>query len=230
MSNYVLAMHIVELIAALAGSYYSLKVKDKTLAVFVWYLWVTVFVETFGMYGYILQNDYDYEWFVWIKNSVFRSNNWLYNLYRVVSIILFGQFYERVIKDPSVTKLIRILVIAYVCFTVVYFTMSGTFFIFSLPYGVFVETFLVFVFVMFYYRQLLKSDKILYFYKLPVFYISSGLLLWYLSVTPIFIFNSYLNVINDKFLEFRDFYLFIANISLYLCYTFCFLFTLRRKK
>lgn len=230
MPNYLLAIHLVELLAALAGTYYYYKTKDYQVKIFVWYLWIIVGVETFGMYGYLLQNNYDNKIFIWVKNSVICSNTWLYNIYSFVSIILFGIFYLRIIKDHLSKKIIKILILIYTLFTIVYFILSGTFFTKSLPYDVFLQTLLVFIFVMFYYRQLLKSDSILFFYKLPVFYISSGLLLWYLCVTPLIIFDGYLTLINEDFRRFRLLYLFIANTLLYSCYTFGFLYTQQYKK
>lgn len=230
MSNYLVAIHLIELLAALAGSYYYLKTKDNQIRIFVWYLWLIVGVETFGMYGYLLQNNYDNVLFIWIKNSVFCSNTWLYNIYSLVSIILFWKFYSLIIDDYISKKIIKFSTIIYIFFSVIYFTLSGAFFTKSIPYDVFFETFLVFIFVMLYYRQLLKSDKILFFYKLPVFYLSSGLLLWYLCITPLYIFDGYHYAINKDFIKFRNSFNSFANILLYSCYTFGFLYTLQYKK
>lgn len=230
MSNYIVVIHVVELLAALAGSYYLYKTKDCKLKIFVWYLWIIVGVETFGMYGYILQNNYDNELFIWIKNSVFCSNKWLYNLFSFFTIIMLGKFYLNITEDEISKRIIKISILAYVLFTICYYILSGDFFRRSLPYDTLLETLLIFVFVMIYYRKLLKSDQILIFYKLPVFYLSSGLLLWYLSVTPLFIFDAYLTTMNDDFIKFRNFYLFVANSFLYLCYTFGFLYTIQFKK
>ena len=223
-------IHLIELVAALSGSYYWLKTKDESVKLFVWYLWITVFVETIGMYGYILQNNYDNELFIRIKNSVFCSNKWLYNIYSFVSILLFGKFYSQVINDHLSKKIIKYSIYSYVLFVIFYFGLSGDFFIASLPQDVFIETLLVFIFVMLYYKELLKSDDILFFYKLPIFYLSSGLLLWYLVVTPLFIFDGYLTLVNLDFYDFRDKYLLISIILLYSCYTFGFLYTLQFKK
>jgi len=230
MSTYLVAIHIIELIAALAGTYYYIKTRDYQMKIFVWYLWFVVFVETFGMYGYVLQNNYDNELFIWLKNSVLCYNTWLYNIFSFVSILLFGKFYKSIVKDDLSRLIIIYSVIAYVIFTILYFALSGTFFTKSLPYGVLLETLMVFIFVMLYYRYLLRSDKILYFYRLPLFYISSSLFLWYFCVTPLFIFDGFIYEINKSFIEFRNFYLFVVNILLYSCYTFAFLFTIQYKK
>ncbi len=224
------AFHILELIAALAGSYYYLKTKSEKIRPFVWYLWVVVCVETLGMYGFLLQYNYDNEIFIWIKNSVFCYNRWLYNLYELASIVLFGIFYWRVIDDNLSKKVVRFSSTAYVIFSILYFIFSDDFFIKSIPYNFLLATIIVFLFVMLYYRQVLNSDRIMLFYKSPIFYISSGLLLWYLGVAPLFIFDGYFYEVNQNFVEFRSLYLLIANILLYSCYTFGFLYTLQFKK
>lgn len=222
--------HILELIAALAGSYYYLRTKDLKLRPFIWYLWVIVFVETFGMYGYILQNNYDNDIFIWIKNSVFCQNRWLYNVFHVLAIILFGIYYGRIIKNKLSKKIIKILVLIYFIFSGGYALFSDDFFVKSIPYNHFLETFITFLLVMLYFNEILNSERILYFYKVPSFYISTGLLIWYLGITPIYIFDSYINQINQNFIEFRSIYLITANLFLYSCYTFGFLYTIQFNK
>ncbi len=222
--------HLFELVAALSGSYYYLRTNNAKIQPFVWYLWVVVVVETVGMYGYILQNNYDNEIFIWIKNSVFCANTWLYNLFNLASIFFFGIFFKRILIGDLAKKIVNFTVILISVFTIVYFSFDGNFFNKSLPYDFLIQTLAVFIFVMLYYRQLLNSDKILFFYKSPVFYISSGILLWFLCVSPLFIFDAYMYEINQNFIEFRSLYLLIANILLYSCYTFGFLYPLHIKK
>ena len=230
MSNYILGIHIVELIAALTGTYYYFRTKDDQLKLFVKYLWFIVAVETLGMYTYVLQNNYDSEVFIWIKNSVFCSNTWLYNIFSFVSVMIFGVFYHRIITDDLSKKIIKFSVILYALFVIIYFSFSGDFFKKTIPYDVFLETLVVFILAMLYYRQVLKSDDILFFYKQPVFYISTGLLLWYACITPLFIFDGYFFAINSSFVHFRGIYLFVSNLFLYLCYTFGFIYALRFKE
>lgn len=222
--------HLMELIAALSGSFYYLKTKDNRVQPFIWFLWVIVFVETFGMYGYILLNNYDNEIFIWIKNSELCRNTWLYNIYNFSTIFFLGLFFKRILSSKVSQKIIVFVVVFISCSTILYFAISGNFFKMSLPYDFLMQTFAVFIFVMLYYFELLNSDKILYFYKSPIFYLSTGILLWFLCVSPLFIFDGYLYAINKDFLDFRYFYLFIANILLYSCYTFGFLYPLHIRK
>lgn len=230
MSSTDFIFHIVELFAALAGSYFYLKTSNKLIKPFVWYLWVVVFVETFGMYGFFLLNNYDNEIFISIKNSVWCTNTWLYNIYEIISVILFGIYFRNILDRKLDKTIVEVSVIVYSIFTFAYFIITDGFFIKSIPYNFLLQTFLVFTYVMLYYRQLLKSDDILIFYKSVFFYINSGLMLWFLVISPLFIFDTYLYAVNENFVEFRKTYLFIANLLLYSCYTFGFLYSLQFKK
>ncbi|MDH7912430.1 hypothetical protein [Winogradskyella sp. SYSU M77433] len=226
----IVAIHIVELIAALAGTYYYLRTKDSQMRIFIWYLWFVVFVETLGMYAYLLRNNYDYYWYIWLKNSVICTNTWLYSIYDFVSIIIFGKFYLRIIESQSSKIIIKAIILLYATFTILYFLISGTFFEKSIPYDFLLATFTVLIFVILYYKELLSSNKVLFFYKLPNFYISSGLLLFFLSTSPLFTFDTYFYEVNKSFVEFRYTYMLIVNTFLYSCFTFAFLYTIQFKK
>lgn len=230
MPTQILFIHIIELLAALAGSYYLLKTNDKLIRPFGRYLWLIVFVETLGLYGYVLQNNYDYDWYIWLKNSVWCTNSWLYSIFEVVTIAFFLYFYRLVIKDPKVKKALSVFFIGYLIFTILYFIFTDDFYSMTFQYNTFISTFFIVFAVSCYYRELLKSEQVLYFYKDPIFYISTGLFIWHLCYIPLAIFNDYFRLINNRFIQFRYNYMLIINLFLYLCYTFGFLYTLRFRK
>lgn len=221
--------NILELIAALTASFYYYKTKDHSFKTFVWYLWLIVIVETLGLYGYVLQNNYDNSWFIWLKNSVFCSNVWLFNIYGILALILLGLFYIRNLKDTFSKNVIKAIVLISTFFALIYFLVTNGFFEKTIPYHFTIQTFAVFIFVILYFRELIKSDELLEFYKSYLFYISLGLMLWYLCVTPLFIFDGYFYAINKEFVVFRKNYLLTFNILLYSCYIFAFFLSLYHK-
>jgi signal transduction histidine kinase len=198
-----LIIHYFELAAALAGSYYWLKTKDPKTRPFIWYLWFTITIETVALYSYIMLNNYDNAVFIWLKNSGFCRNTWLYNIYGFVGLILIGLFYIQQIEHAGSKRIIRGIVITCSAFAVFYFILSGRFFETYLPYDDAVRTFAIFTFVLLYLRQLLNSDRLLEFYKSHVFYISIGLMLWNICITPLFIFDGYHRAINTEFVVFQ---------------------------
>jgi hypothetical protein len=220
---------LLELMAAFSASYYWLKTKDQSVRPFVWYLWVIVFVETLGMYT-LLYEHFDNSFINWIENSVFVRNIWLYNIYFFVSLILIGMYMIRNTKNDMSHKIIKVIVVVSSLFTVCYFSITGGFFTMALAYDLAVQTFAIFIMVLLYLQELIKSEQILDFYKSHVFYISLALSLWYICLTPLFIFDSYYRAVNSGFVAFRIDFLNISNILLYSCYIFAFLYSLWHKR
>lgn len=230
LDNRALITNCFELIAALSGSYYYKKVKDKRLRIFVHYLWLTAVVEIVGSYSYIMQNNYDYEWFIAIKNSVFCSNLWLYNIYAYLAIGFISIFYYNFMTTRKTKTIILSTFIGYSLFSILYYTLTDAFFTTTLPYHFTMGAIIICLYVLMFFLELVKSDKILDFYKLPSFYISIGLLLWYLSIIPLFIFNDYFNAVNTNFVEFRNLLLLFINLCTYSCFAFGFLYPLYKRK
>ena len=219
-----------ELLAALSGSYYYKKIQDKRLRIFVHYLWLTTIVEIVGSYSYLMLNNYDYQWFIAIKNSVFCSNIWLYNIYAYLAMGFISIFYYNFMTTIKSRTVVLSAFIGYSVFSILYYTLTDAFFITSLPYHFTIAVAIISLYVLLYFLQLINSDKILDFYKLPSFYISIGLLLWYLCVIPLFIFNGYFKSINSDFGRFRALLLLIINICTYSWFAFGFLYPLYKRK
>ncbi|NRD19927.1 hypothetical protein HNV08_07700 [Winogradskyella eckloniae] len=224
-----LITHLIELIAALSGSYYWYHTRDYKVRPFVWYLWVTVFVETLGMYTYF-RPYFENTYWAWINNSVFATNTWLYNTYEIIGFILVGMFILRNTNKPFSHKALKFITIFYVTLTVSYYLSIGDFFTMSFTYDLILSTFALFLMFLLYLRELIQSDKILDFYKSHVFYICLGITLWHICLTPLFIFDSYYRAANDNFITFRGIFLDTANLLLYSCYTFAFIYSLWHKR
>lgn len=223
LDNYTPITYLVEILAAMAGSLYIYKSKDESVRYFVMYLWLTVIVEYTAIYSRFMLNNYDNKLFVLIKNSPFCTNNWLYNVYAVVLIILLGKYYENLISNFKHKNYIKMLVIGFSIFSIFYLIFSDAFFNNSLPYGLMIQTLIVSFFVCLYYLSIINSEKILAFYKSKHFYLSTTLLLWSLAITPLIIFNGYYRLNNPNFIYLRRFILLCSNIIMYLCFTAVFL-------
>ncbi len=221
---------IVEIIAAISGSYYISKTNNAVVKIFVYYLWITVFVEIIGFYGYLLLNNYDNSWYITLKNSVFCSNIWLYNISDFLAIGLIGLFYANLMTSRVFKNIIRVIFITYALFAFGFFTFTDAFFVKSLPYTFIMGTASICVYVILYFIELMRSDELLNFYKLPSFYISVALLIFYLCCTPLFIFDSYFYAVNTNYVEFRGKFLLFINIFTYLCFTFGFWYSLKKSK
>ncbi len=218
------------LLTAISGSWYLHQTKNEKIRIFIHYLWLTVVVETLGGYTKVLQNNYDYSWFVALKNSIFCRNSWLYNIYNFLSIGLLGIYYSDLLISKSFKIIVRSVFLIYCVFTLGYYMFSDAFFTMGLPFEDILATVIITIYVICYFIELIRSEYILQYYKMPSFYISVALLLWHLSVTPLFIFNSYFRAVNTEFVTFRTLFLFYINIFTYICLTFGFLYSLHKSK
>lgn len=219
-----------ELIAAISGSWYLHKTKNEKIKIFVYYLWLTVIVEVLGVYTKVLQNNYDYEWFITLKNSIFCRNSWLYNIYTFLSIGLLGIFYSDLLISRAYKIIVRSVFLIYCFFALGYYMFTDAFFSMGLPFDDILGTVIITIYVICYFIELIRSEFILQYYKMPSFYISIALLLWHLCVTPLFIFNSYFRAVNAEFVTFRTFFLLYFNIFTYSFLTFGFWYSLYKNK
>jgi len=219
-----------EILAAVFGTLYLRRTKNENLKVFVYYLWVVVVVEVLGYYKHILQYNYDYEWFIIWKNSIICQNVWLYNIYTFFKIGLLGVFYSSLISNKYLKLTIRLIVVVYSIFTIIYYTTTSAFFELRLPYDKILASVIVSIYVIIYFRELMTSDFILQYYKLPSFYISVALLLWHLCATPLFIYGNYFQPFNTEFVNFRTLLLLYINIFTYSCFAFGFWYSLKKHK
>lgn len=219
-----------ELTAALSGSYYLKKVNDPRIRIFVYYLWLTAIVEILGSYSYLMLNNYDYVWFIAIKNSLFCRNIWLYNIYAYLAMGFISIFYYNFMPNSKTRITILSTMGVYSAFSILYYILTDAFFTTSLPYHFTIGAVIICLYVLLYFLQLINSDKILHYYKLPSFYISIILLLWYLCAIPLFIFDGYFKSIHTDFGRFRVLLLLIINICTYSFYAFGFLYPLYKSK
>ena len=218
--------HILELLAALAASYYMVRTKDTSVRYFVYYLWFIVFVETLAMYP-LLYNLTDDAFIQKIADSKFRDNHWLYSLYNPIAVFFIGRFLIDNTKKIVSHRIIRSLSLGYLIFAVCYFLYTGTFFERSIPYDWVVSTFIIFIMVVIYLRELMNSQRILSFYKSPILMVLIVLLLWYICITPLLIYETHFVVSNQTFIDFYRVFLDSSNFILYSWYIFAFLFSLR---
>lgn len=105
----------------------------------------------------------------------------LFNIYTFLEFNLFVFIYYHLINEKGSLKLLKILALA---FNIIYFI---SFFFNELSkITVPLEAIVNSVFIILYFRELLKSEKVLSYKKLLPFWISVGFLIFYLTTIPFF--------------------------------------------
>lgn len=206
--------------AALAGVYFLLKVPGagKHTRLFVYFLWLTIFVEALGLYpAYAYFSDYQSLSF--IKGTGFERNYWLYNLFNILGIVVFVLFFSRQLENKKLSRLFRVLIIVFAVTALINLAVSDVFFKAYAAFTSIVGTFILLLVIISYYIEMMSSDKILNFYKRLGFYVSIGVFFWHLVVTPLFIYSRYFTMESPDFVSLHSLILLIANIFMYTCFT-----------
>lgn len=226
-----LLVYILEIGAALAGTYYLRKTRTAVpySGLFVGYLWLVVGVETIGYYP-VFNYFNDYYYLPFLKDTLFERNFWLYNVFKVITFAILYVFFIAQLQSKKSKRIFKWITFFFVLTAVLNLILTDVFFQKSSAFSFIIGTFILLTLIFAYYFELLKSDKILYFYKSLVFYISVGLLLWYVTVTPIFIFNKYFTSTSPEFVKLHATILNISNYFLYCMYILAFIIGSSNKK
>ncbi|WP_299122558.1 hypothetical protein [uncultured Winogradskyella sp.] len=202
-----------ELLAAFAGFFHLSKKSKSRLRPFVYFLVITVFVEAVGSY----RNFYGkIDFLDNLIGTKFEYNAWLYNAFLIFSLFFYLKFYLSIVSI-SMNKLILKSLI-FISFLIVGLDLyvSGTdYFVYNLEYSFIWTTFVVFVCVALYFYEILISDKVLKFYNSSLFYISIGLLIWWLVLPPMIVYMPLYKNVNPGLVTLRTYIFLISNIILY---------------
>ncbi len=159
----------MELLCAITGSIYYYKYKDSILKYFLIYLWVVVFLE---YTGYISREYFDQQ-----------NNGLIFNIYFFLSYTYISSLYLRIIKEPKKKRAIYLFFIIYI----VSIITGGVYenYVTDFQSIAFITASVLIVLqVAFYFIELLNSERVLHVKKNLFFWISIGLLIFYIGNIP----------------------------------------------
>lgn len=163
----------LELVAAIAGTIYYRKYAGTYLRFFLYLLWIVLTVE-FAID--LLKDDLGLRF----------QNNFIYNILTSVQYIYFFQLYERTLSSERYKRCVRyfrLIFIVAVCINFAWFqrlTLQAPFHSYTFTLG----AMLLIVTIAFFLMEILNSEKIVYFKRYLMFWISIGLFLFYGGVIP----------------------------------------------
>ena len=206
-----------ELLSAIVGTIFFYKYKHtplKYLLYLLWYITLTEFTVWF-----VSSND--------VESLLFLNENgrhysfWFYNILRIFTFTTLFFIYLKSIKTIKYKLVIKTFLITYLVLVIInwLFIQSFIFEISEIPKVV--GSIFMIITVIFYFIELLKSDKIIVFHKTLLFWISVGLLLYYSGTIPFSLkYNGYMLIpgIHKLFLI-----NIVLAITMYLTFTFGFI-------
>lgn len=205
-----------ELISAVVGTFYFYKYKNTYLKYFLlllWYITITEFTGWYGginkVFGFYHENGYYYI-------------SWMYNLLRIVTFTTLFFIYFKCLKTKIFRKWILIFAFTYIIIVIINWWIIQSFIFEKSEMPKIIGSIFLIVSIIFYFVELLRSEKILIFHRLLLFWISVGLLLFYSGTIPFALkYNGYALIPGIPTHLFMIIY--ILAIVMYLTFTFGFI-------
>ena len=219
----------IELIAALAGTYYLRTTQyDKMTKQLVIFLWFTFLTELLAWYA-PLSHFSDYKFLGFVKDTPFKANYWIYNIYLIISFSFYVHFFNSYLRDRKWNVLLNWMNVVYVISAILYLLITDTFFKSFSMFTNIAGTLLLFIAIILLFYQVLRSDLLLKLKHWLPLYVAIGVLIFNACITPIDIFSIYFKAENNVFVTFRADIDLIAITFLYLTFTIGFLICSRKK-
>lgn len=191
----------IEVLTAIIGTIYYNKYKKKRfLKYFIFLLWYIVINELAGIY----------------MRSDFGVNTIIYNVYNVINFTYILMLYRSYLTEKKSKKIALTLCITYLIIFIINGFYENYFIKFqSIPY--IVAAFAVIITISLYFREILNSEKVLNAKRNLLFWISVGLLIYFVGNIPFRILRNYYNELTDATI------LFLVNFTLTVIMNICFI-------
>lgn len=204
----------------ISGLMFLFKSKRSGLRSFVWFIVFTVLFELVQLYTYVLD---DWAFLKFLKDTKFARNFWLSNLYIMISLIFYISFFRYRLKLSQHKQFLKYWLWLSLVAVILSLSFLNQPFFASLNNGIFFWTSAsVFLCCSLYFYELLSSDKVLEFYRIPMFYISAGLFVWWLVFPPLAVYYPFYLETHPSLVSLHQNTLLILNIFLYSMYTLAF--------
>jgi hypothetical protein len=175
-SYFAQSLTYIELACAIVGSIFLYKYKHTFLKYFLILLWYTIINEVIA---HLLHENY-----------ILRNNSLLYNIYHVINFTFLLILFKRYIRSTTYKKWIFLFIILYVfSFFLNLIWQNYLTEIQTVPF--ILGAVFVIISITFYFLEILNTTKVLYVSKNLLFWISIGLLLYFVGKIPTRIIRNY---------------------------------------
>jgi len=226
LKNYIFLTKLVEGIAAIIGLICYKKYRNTYQKYFIWFLVYIIIFDYIGSYTiYVAKYEFLKPIKEALKGTLLEKNYWVYtSFWSIGSILFFAFYYLRVITNRYFRQIIYYAAILFfLCSTVYIFLNITAFFKAAIPFIKVSGATVIFMCVIFYFIELLKSDEVLTFYKSLNFYISSTIFIWWLVTTPVVFFEIYFSSADWNFIFLKGQIFLSMNMFMYLTFSFALL-------
>ncbi|MBT1704492.1 hypothetical protein [Chryseosolibacter indicus] len=211
MINLFTVIQIFELLTAIIASIHYKKYSGTFLKYFLYMLWLVVIIEAF----------------IWLFmiNGVIVQNNFIYNIFTSLQYVFYYVLFYNTLVNDTYKKWIRAFIILFILLVIINFvwiqklTVTVTFHSYTFTVG----AILLIITIGLFFIEILNNEKVLYFTRYLMFWISIGLLVFYTGIIPYII---SLNLLPEMLSNDSLTIIFIVlNVVMYSCFIFGFVFS-----
>ncbi len=178
-----------ELAAAITGTLYLYKYKHTPLKYFLFLLWYITLTEFTGWY--VSSNNITSLMF-FDKNGK-AYNLWMHNVLRIITFSTLYYIYFKSVSTKKFRQWIKIFLVSYIVLSIINWSFIQSFIFEWSEIPKIAGSLFLIISILFYFIELLRSEKIIVFQKMLLFWISVGLLLFYTGTIPFVIkWNGYM--------------------------------------
>lgn len=224
--NYVVIYRGAEILAAITGLLFYKKFKSKAARIFIWFLVYIQFIETLGAYPRFVKASETLGWFQeLISDTIFEKNYWFYDVFwSVVGTSIIVYYFYLKSNDSFIKRIIMIALGLFLVISIVIICYNFK----SLNYGYLLpleilSLILILLVTFSYFVELLNSEKILNFYKSISFYVATGVLVFWIVVTPLSFYEQYFNGSDTAFVSLKKYVYLFSIVFMYLTFTIGFI-------
>lgn len=139
-------------------------------------------------------------------------SNLIYNIFIVISFLFYMYWYRLILQNKKLVNICVLVLIIAIVYSCLVDGLSER--IWDIP--VYVGAIAILLCSVMYFSSLLQNREVVHFYKLQVFWIATGVLVFYVGIIPWFFFEELKE-------SSKEFYLTSLNVLLYLCFFISFL-------
>ncbi len=211
--------------SALTGLLLFKNYKNTEVKYFIYFLAYLTIFDFLSGYTRLVYHD---NFFYFLIGTLIQKNYWFSTLYwKIGAIMFFAFYYRKILKTESFIAIVKYASYSFLIFSVIYILLHWeAFFNSFFPIISILGAIIVFLCTVFYFIEILFSDKILAFYKSINFYISAAIFIWWLIITPIVFYDNYTAYEVDvydrdwDYIKLRRIIYIFANIIMYSTFTF----------
>ncbi|RPD96023.1 hypothetical protein EGM88_11190 [Aureibaculum marinum] len=213
---------LAEVAATLVGTIFYFKYKNTSFKYILFVLWLIVLTEVLGYF-------YEELGIYYTDNNGDVYNLFLYNLLSFIIFPVYYLIYYRTLKNTTYKKIIKFFIIIFITLCAINWLFFQNFFTENMLYPRIIANLFLTISIIFYFVELLKSDKIINFQRSIPFWVSVGLLIYYTSTIPFTVVqNSYMfssESATIKIFIMRS----LLSTAMYLIFTFGFIWSTKEK-